>query len=185
MMMLLDKYIKDPNWRPLQSDALYDLNTVAFENTETSQIDFITLSGNNLDKSPTLLRGKTLLGNFLTDAKAKFNKIPDKVTNGDVELLKLVAFIKANKELFEDKKIGQLYAMNIFKNNKVPRVYTQTLDALTKQWDVLIENVPSTISIKNKDWAIQGVNYTDAFIQDLNTMFDKPQFQSTLGFKEY
>lgn len=182
MISLLSKYISDPAWKALQSDALYDLNTVAFENSETKQIDFISLSSNNLDSSPKLLRGNTLLGNFLIDGKAKFNAIPEKVTNGDVELFKLIAFIKANKDIFEDKVVGNMYAMNIYKNNTIPRVYTQTLDALSKQWDVLIKNIPSTLSIKNQNWDIKGIHYLDAFMQDINNMLDKPDF-NPIGVK--
>lgn len=180
MLSLLTKYIMDPAWRPLQSDALYDMNTVGFENTETDQIDLITLSSDNLDKAPQLLADKgkatSLLGNFMSDSKALFNKIPAKVTNGDVELLKLMAFIKNNEGIFGDRQIGNLYALNILEKNVVPAVYTQTVDALESQWAQLIKHIPSTLDIRGKDWTIKGVDFVDAFVQDINNMFDRTGF---------
>jgi hypothetical protein len=180
MISLLTKYIMDPAWKPLQSDALYDMNTVAFENRETDQIDLITLSSDNLDKTPQLLgdKGKatSLLGNFMSDSKALFNKIPAKVTNGDVELLKLMAFIKNNQELFGDRQIGNLYALNILEKNIVPSVYTQTVSALESQWAHLMKHVPSTLDIRAKDWTIKGIDFVDAFVQDITNMFDRTGF---------
>jgi len=178
---LLNKYISDPSWSPLQSDALYDLNAVAFENKETNQIDLISLTNNNLDQSPKLLRGKTLLGNFVPDHKV-FDQVPRELKNGDIELIKLVAFIKANKDIFKNKTIGSLYAMNIYKNNTIPRVVTQTVDALIKQFDVLTKNLPDSITLKNQEWVPNTTNYLDAFIQDIQNMFEKDAWRP-LGYK--
>lgn len=183
MMTLLTKYIMDPAWRPLQSDALYDLNTVGFENSETDQIDLITLTGDNLDKMPSLLadggKAKSLLGNFMPDSKALMNRIPAVVTNGDVELLKLMAFVKANKDIFGDRQIGQLYAVNVIRGKIVPKVYTQTIDGLTRQWDALMEHIPVQLDLKAKDWTVKSMDFVDAFVQDIQNMFNRQEFNPT------
>lgn len=180
MLSLLTKYIMDPAWKPLQSAALYDMNTVAFENGDTDQIDFITLSSDNLTKSPSLLndRGKatSLLGNIMPDRIALQKGAQAKITNGDVELLKVLAFIKNNQEVFGDRKIGNLYALNILKDSVIPSVVTQTTEALQKQWGLLMQHIPATLDIKAKDWQINGIDFTEAFVQDIEAMFNKPTF---------
>jgi len=168
---LLHKYIYDPSWRPLENDLLYDLGIVAFENEDTSTVDFISLTANDIEAPVEgMLRGKSLLGNFLPDYKAARLGATKAITNGDVELLKIYALVKNNEEVFKDKKIGSMYTLNMLDNKVIPRIQTQSVEILAKQWEVLTNNIPSNLAVKNVKWEPNTVDYYDSLIDLISDM---------------
>lgn len=166
---LLHKYIHDTAWRPLENDLLYDLGIVAFENEDTGTVDFISLTANNIELPvDNLLRGNTLLGNFLPNHKAAAVGATKELTNGDIELMKVYALIKNNEDVFKDKKIGAIYTLNMLNNKIIPRIKTQSIGALENQWSVLMKNIPSTLALKNVSWTPNVIDYYDE-LRDLIT----------------
>lgn len=175
---LLGKYINDKSWTPLESSALNDLGIVGFENYLTNEVDFITITANNLNRPPELLRGKTLLGNFITDDKAR--QLPGvryDLLNKDVELFKIYAFIKSNEGIFKTKKIGNLFAVNMYDNNVIPRVYTQTTEALERQWNTMMDNIPSTLDIKKRTWVPATIDFSQALTSYIGPLLENPGFR--------
>lgn len=172
---LLYKYTEDSAWHPLESDLMYDMGVVAFENEFTHEIDFISLTANKLTDSLNLQRGKTLLGNSLVDARAIAEGAGDKLSVGDVELLKIYALVKNNKEVFQDKSIGKMYAVNMQANKVIPAIATQTFDALEAQWKLLMKHTPD-FKLKSLDWDIKGVNSFDALLGYITDLFEDESF---------
>src|ERR1041385_4099881 len=174
---LLGKYVNDRNWSPLQSDALNDLGIVAFENRATNEVDYISISANNLDRAPSLLRGKTLLGNFLPDPKAKqISGVKYDVLNKDLEFFKVYSFIKANQEVFRSKKIGSIFAVNMYDNNVIPRIRTQTVEQLERDWNTLMKHVPSNIKVKDYNWTPETVNFSESLSSYIGQLLSDPKF---------
>lgn len=174
---LLFKYINDPSWEIVESDALSDLNLVSFENNQTNEVDFISLSSDSLTAKPELILGKTILGNFATDRIANAAGIYREATNGDVELLKAYTFIKQNKSLFLDKKIGSIYAVNLLEGNRIPHIKTQSTTALESWYSALIERMPPQLGFKVNNWQPQQIDKTRAFITYITDLVDRKDWR--------
>ena len=95
------------------------LGIVAFENTMTGSIDFISFTSHNLDSKVKLTKGKTILGNFQDDRyllKEK-NLLDSSVKN--IEGLKIAMWINSKAELFNTGKysVGEMRVANIKMDN--------------------------------------------------------------------
>lgn len=163
MRLLLKDYVYDPDWMPLEVDAFNDLGVAAFHNTTTNQVDFISLTANNLKDKPALKRGKTILGNFAKDRAANALGLNNEVNNGDVELLKVWTLIKNNEETFKNMSIGKLIAVNMLADKSVPKIHTQNTQIIDKWYQELNKIIPAELSIKAKNWNIKTVSFVDTF----------------------
>jgi hypothetical protein len=180
---LLYKYITDPSWEILQSDSLSDLNLVAFENNKTNELDFISLSSESIDKKPKLVvpGAKTILGNFMTDNKANQLGIYAEATNGDVELLKAYDYIKNNKQLFVDKRIGSIYTLNILEGDRIPSIKSQTLDTLEKWHTAIKKVIPTQLGLEDTNWEPQQIDKSRAFISYISDLMENKSWKAKIG----
>lgn len=176
---LLHKYVKDSAWEVVDSDALADLNMISFENTQTNEIDFLSLSSDNLNQKPEFVvpDATTILGNFMNDNKAGQLGITQTATNGDVELLKMYSFIKANKPLYVDRKIGSMYALNIIDNDKIPAVKTQTLETLEK-WHKLLSAAVPQFAIPDSTWEPQQIDKARSAVDYISGLLEDKSWKS-------
>lgn len=178
LKLLLSKYIDDSAWHPLESDTMYDLGIVAFEHEFTHEIDFVSLTANKLTDPLQLLRGKTLLGNVMKDHDALTKGAANNLTVGDVELLKIYALVKNNKDVFGEKKIGKMIAVNMQNNKVIPHIATQTFETLEEQWTLLMQNLPD-FKLKGLDWDLKRVDSYESLLAYISDLFHEPTFMIT------
>lgn len=107
------KYVNDPGWELVNIEALKQLGIVAISNTITKQIDFIALSHHDLHTELKLSLGTTMLGEHEKDAYALNNKMILLATNGNIELMKIMAAINEIPNALTDVfKIGDIKVIN-------------------------------------------------------------------------
>lgn len=171
---LLGKYINSDEWAPFESDAMTDLGIVAFENQATHQVDFITMTGKTLkgdNGKPALVKNrKKLLGNVMSDDKSTTLGFYNDVTNGDIELLKIYAFIQNNQATFKDKKIGTLAAVQLRSNQTINTIATQTLSSIQKQYDALVKH-GDDFELKGKTWKVDVQDNYESLVSFVKEMF--------------
>jgi hypothetical protein len=177
---LLHEYVTDPAWEVIKSDALSDLNILSIENIKTNEVDFIALSSSGLNKAPELVvkGASTILGNFMPDYKAEALGVSKKATNGDVELLKVYAFIKDNKSTFIDKKIGSIKAVNVLEGNRIPDIKIQVLSTLEKWYNLIKKQINPELGLPNDDWKPQQIDPTRAFISYISDLLTTKEWKN-------
>jgi hypothetical protein len=168
---LLGKYINSDAWQAFDSDIMADLGIVAFENQDTNEVDFISLTGKSITQAPALLKGRTtLLGNTLSDRESSDLGFYQEITNGDVELLKVFAFIQNNQATFKDKKIGKIATIQLNSNQSIAGVATQTLSTVNKQWQALVKH-GDDFELKGKTWQITSRDNYDSLVAFVKEVF--------------
>jgi len=181
---LLGKYIASDAWQPFESDIMADLGIVAFENRDTHEVDFVSMTGKALrgaNSAPALIKNRrTLLGNTLTDQQSKDLGFYQDITNGDVELLKVYAFIQNNQTTFKDKKIGKIAAVQLNSNQSIANIATQTLGTIQNQWSALIKH-GDNFELKDKAWKIDTVDNYESLTSFVKEMFADKNSKITIG----
>jgi len=177
---LLHKYINDPLWQVVKSDPAADLNILQIEHTGTNEVDFIALSSSDLNAAPELVvkGATTVLGNFLSDTKAKSIVGIHKVTNGDVELLKVYSFIKDNKSSFIDKNIGSIKAINIMEGNLIGNEKMQMLGQLETWYNALRKQIDPNLGLPKNDWLPKQLDPTRALITRMSELLTDKRWTS-------
>lgn len=178
---LLGKYVNSDEWKAFESDVMSDLGIVAFENENTHQVDFITMTGKALNEAPSLLnKRRKLLGNTITDQKSKDLGYNKDITNGDIELLKIYAFIQNNEATFKDKKIGTIAAVQLNTNQSVDNIAVQTVSSLHSQWMGLTK-YGDDFELKAKSWKPAEQDSYESLVSFVKEMFDTPTTKITIN----
>ena len=141
------KYYKNSEWNLLKDKDLMALGIVAFENTMTGSIDFISFTSHNLDSKVKLTKGKTILGNFQDDRyllKEK-NLLDSSVKN--IEGLKIAMWINSKAELFNTGKysIGEMRVANI----KMDNIQGVNANQIVDNYGRLLKYTGHKLNIKN------------------------------------
>lgn len=117
-------------WKLLENATANQLGFIMFLNNITKTIDIVSVSDDHLEESHDLGLGTTLLGKKYSDYKLANDKKLIKSTKGNIELMKVMAFINFNTDFFSQKgysiggikqvtknSTGQLIPYDILKYN--------------------------------------------------------------------
>lgn len=184
---LFSKYINSNEWKAFESDAMNDLGIVAFENQNTQEVDFVSITGKPLrgeNSAPALLEGrKKLLGNTLSDRESTDLGFYHNINNGDIELLKVYAFIQNNEATFGNKKIGSIAAVQLNSNQTIGSIATQTLSTIQSQWNGLV-NHGDDFELKRKAWQVTGKDNYESLVAYVKEMFNEKGNKITINLNK-
>lgn len=109
------KYRSD-DWVLLENSTASQLGILIFVNQTTKTADFVQVSRDSLLSKHRLETGSTLLGKFKSDVQTNSKKELLKSTVGNVELIKIMAFLNFNIDTFiaQGFRIGEIKAINPF-----------------------------------------------------------------------
>ena len=108
----LSKYIAS-DWELVQDDALFSDGIFLFRNGLRYELVMIDTSANSLFYQPKLRKGKSILGNFLSDSAVGSDNRFHMVGNiGNMLIMKGAAFISTNADLFKTAKVSRIIALN-------------------------------------------------------------------------
>ena len=92
---------KDSNWQIVEDDDLDALGIIAFQNTLTKTVDFISLTSNDIDSYLKLNKGKTILGNFYADRYIEEDFKLMKSQTKNIEALKVAMWMNSKADMFK------------------------------------------------------------------------------------
>ena len=101
---------KDIDWEMMDDEGLDTLGIIAFQNTMTKTIDFISLTSNKIDSKVKLTKGKTILGNYQADRVLFKEKGLLESTTANIEGLKIAMWINSHMDQLNsfDCTIGEM-----------------------------------------------------------------------------
>ena len=134
------KYKTQPGWRIVDNPDLLQMGVLMIQNDITREVDFVSLTYDNILAEVNLKYGKTLLGNHKQDRDVPFNKRM-RPSLGNMELIKLMTI--AN-QLDSDYTIGELKVLSL--NNQFTSFSsTEVRDSLVYNYNVLanLNDIPA------------------------------------------
>lgn len=112
---VFNRYV-DGTWEIVEDEQADALGILMFKHMLSDTIEFVSLTGNPINKNIKLNGGNTtILGNYLPDSKVTKDVKIMKATNGNLELMKVATFINAHVDDFNNSgvKIGQIKVVNM------------------------------------------------------------------------
>lgn len=107
----------DGTWELIDSPDLDSLGILGFNNLLTGTLEFVSLTANALNTPIKLLKGTTVLGNYVDDRSVYKDTRLLKATGANIEALKIAIFLNDNAEAFmsanSDTNLGYIRAVNL------------------------------------------------------------------------
>lgn len=157
----IGQYIKG-DWTLVENESLMQLGIIALKNDVTKQVDFISISSNpgDIGEEFKLGLGTTLLGCHKKDYNVQGNRLLLKATNGNIELMKIMAALNSMPDWFN----------GIFKVGNIKVINPQTglgTDACTKQITTSFNLLCREAGVTNNLDQIEFVDQLELFNQVL------------------
>lgn len=130
------KYKVNEGWRAIDNPDLLQLGVIMFQNDITREIDFVSITFDNLFAEAKLKYGTTLLGNFKSDKEVIGNKNRLRASLGNMELMKLMHI--AN-QLQSNYTIGELKVVSLLDRSEMRS--TGIRDKLVYNYNVLAHEI--------------------------------------------
>lgn len=106
----LYKYKSQNGWKVIENDDLLQLGVIMFKNDITKEVDFVSVTYDDIESKIPLQFGDTLLGNFYQNSKAESSRYKLDATIGNIELIKLMYISNEFKNTYT---IGSLKVINL------------------------------------------------------------------------
>lgn len=177
---LVDKIFSrytDGTWEVLESATLDSLGIIALLNKPTGTLEFVSVTTNDTTSVIPLSKGKSILGNFVSDSVTmRDNKILAS-TAGNLEAIKIAMFLNENAETLANTipnlSIGEIRVVNI--NYK--QVQGINFDDLIHTYNKLTKYT----NVENKLGKLKTANQYDLFVSKLNKLMSDDNTPN--GFK--
>lgn len=166
---------KDIDWELMDDEGLDSLGIIAFQNTMTKTIDFISLTSNKIDSKVKLTKGKTILGNYQADRVLFKEKGLLEATTTNIEGLKIAMWINSHMDQLNsfDCSIGDMRVATTDLYN-VKGVNSKDI---IKNYERLTRETGVTFNIKN----IRYSNPYDLLLQKVLSVFNSEESMNQLG----
>lgn len=169
------------SWVLVENDTVLDqLGLLMFVNEQANGkrvVEFVSFTANDLFAKVSLNGRNTLLGKFLPDSfTEKYPKLLE-ATNGNIELIKILAYIESNKNQFLKNNfvVGRMAAYN----ESTLDFHTETLDKLVYNYDFLTRRMQRS----NGLMSIKSVSTFDLLLDMFNTVRGEEKLDDyTLAF---
>lgn len=177
---LFGKYRGD-EWTLLDNSTANSLGLMLFVNNITNVIDIIAISPDNLEHEHPLNHGKTLLGNVYSNTAVANQKDLPMATYGNIELMKIMAFLNFNADYFAQNnlRIGDIKQINAFSRgtfnnyNTLKDLFYRTLNALNMKENYVLGKAK-----------INLINPIEALMLNIANIDDFKNYKK-YGFSEY
>lgn len=110
---IFKKYMMSPSWEVMNLEELESHGIIGFRNIEFGQMEFVILTTEELTYTEKLAKGKSLIGNYVSDAEqlTYAESIPPANTKYK-QAVKIISHINENMELFKDSTLHLIRAYN-------------------------------------------------------------------------
>lgn len=161
----LTKYKTDKNWRIIENKDLNELGVIAFKNDATKEIDFISITFDNIELPMDLEFGNSVLGHFYENSKTESSKSKMNATMGNIELLKLMYL---SNQLSSGYTTGELKVLGLAPSSTNSSSYYSDInirEKLEKNYNILANTIGiPTNSVKQTDPYITVVSLYDSIM---------------------
>ena len=132
------KYKTDRNWKVVDNPDLQELGVIMFKNDYTKEMDFVSVTFDNIDLDMDLEYGNSILGHFYENSKTESSKSKLVANMGNIELLKLMYI---SNQLATGYTTGELKVVSLTPDSKS---YTSDLgirEKLEKNYNILANTI--------------------------------------------
>lgn len=161
----ISEYVNNPEWKVVtDNESANELGIVIFHNPVSNVYHFVNLTTNRIkDKLYKGEKGTTLLGKTLNDTKATRMGLEKDATVGDMEMLKVYAFIQSNKNTFKNAKIGTIRTLQNNYTGEVTNAWSQFNHELQRQWNIISKTAEAS-TLGFKSWTPEFDDYANSLI---------------------